>query len=109
MQANIFFLITGIAVVIFTLLLCILLYHVIKIVRSVRKIVDRIEEGSEVIAEDLFQLRKYFAENSIISTIIGMFFGRSADSKRRNGSRRKPAKKEAERSLSVSSDDQHNF
>ena len=57
LHANIFFIITSIAVVIFSLLVCVLLYHVIKIVKSVRRIVERVEAGSEVLAEDLEDIR----------------------------------------------------
>lgn len=73
LHANIFFFITSVAVVLFTLLLCVLLYHVIKIVRSVRRIVERVEHGSEVIAEDMAHLRTYVAEGSLISSILGIF------------------------------------
>lgn len=57
LHANIFFLITSVAVVVFTILTCILLYQVIKIVKSVRRIVERVESGSEVLAEDLEEIR----------------------------------------------------
>lgn len=57
LHANIFFAITSVAVVTATILLCVLLYHVIRIVRAVRRIVERVEAGSEVIAEDLEDLR----------------------------------------------------
>ncbi len=49
--------ITSIAVVVFTILVCVLLYHVIKIIKSVRRIVERVESGSEVLAEDLEDIR----------------------------------------------------
>lgn len=76
LQANIFFLVTGIAVIIFTLLLCVAIYHVIKILRSVRRIIDRIEAGSEAIADDISQLRKYVAEKSFLSSFVNVFLGR---------------------------------
>ena len=73
LQANIFFAITSASVIIFTLLLCVALYYVIKILRSVRSIVDRIDAGSENIAEDISNLRAYIAEGSLISQIVGLF------------------------------------
>jgi len=88
LQANVFFIITSIAVVLFTLLLCFLLYQVIKILKSVRTIVDRIEEGSEVIAEDIANLREYFKEGSFFSHLMGLFFGN-----RNTGSERKSTRK----------------
>lgn len=75
LQANVFFLITSVAVVVFTILLCVALYHIIRILASVRRIVDRIEEGSEVIAEDMSSLRNYFNEGSFISRIVGLVTG----------------------------------
>ncbi len=73
LQANIFFFITGVAVVVFTIFLCVAMYYVIKILRSVGNITERIDEGSETIAEDIKSLRGYIAEGSLISQIIGMF------------------------------------
>lgn len=75
LQANIFFIITSIAVVVFTLFLCIILYQVIRILKSIRKIVNRVEEGSELIAEDVSQLRAYVVEGSLVSQIMSFFFG----------------------------------
>lgn len=70
---NVFFMITSGAVVLFTLLLCIGLYYVIKILRAVSRIVERVEEGSETVAHDVARLRAYIAEGTLISQIIGMF------------------------------------
>ncbi len=73
LQANIFFFITAMAVVVFTIFLCVAMYYVIKILRSVGNITERIDEGSETIAEDIKNLRGYIAEGSLISQIVGMF------------------------------------
>ena len=58
LHANIFFVIASVATVCFTVLLCVLLYHVIKIVRAIRRIVERVETGSEALASDVEELRK---------------------------------------------------
>ena len=76
LHANIFFFIASIATVLFTLLLCIVLYQVIKILRSIRKIVDRVEEGSEVLVEDIEHIRSFVLEGSLISQIVGFFLGK---------------------------------
>lgn len=73
LQANIFFMITSVAVVLFTLLGCVALYHVIKIIRSLRRIVERVEAGSEVIADDISDLRSFVLEGSLLSQLIGFF------------------------------------
>lgn len=75
LQTNVFFVITSIAVVVFTIFVCIVLYHVIRILKSIRTIVNRVEEGSEVIAEDVSQLRAYVVEGSLVSQIMSFFFG----------------------------------
>lgn len=74
LEANIFFFIASVGVIAFTLLSCIGLYYVIKILRSVQRIVERIEKGSGVIAEDVAHLREYLTKGSFISRIVGMFF-----------------------------------
>ncbi len=53
--------------------------------QSVRAILTRVEEGSEVIAEDLSQLRAAIMDGGIVSRLIGLFFGgtRSASPRRK--------------------------
>ncbi|MEM9337049.1 MAG: hypothetical protein AAGA35_04305 [Patescibacteria group bacterium] len=75
LHANIFFLITSVATVLFTILLCVALYHVIKILKSIRRIVERVDEGSEVIAEDIEHIRSFVLEGSLMSQIIRFFMG----------------------------------
>lgn len=70
LHANIFFVITSVAVVFFTILTCILLYQVIKIVKSVRRIVERVESGSEVLAEDLEEIRASLNPTRIFQFVL---------------------------------------
>lgn len=77
LHANIFFFITGIAVIIFTALLCVALFHIIKVLKSMRRIMDRIEAGTEVIAEDLEHMRAYFTEDGFVRRLIGSLMGAS--------------------------------
>jgi len=72
LHANIFFIITSVSVVIFSLLICIAVYQVIKILKSIRKIVDRIEEGTEVLADDIDNIRTSFNPARLISFIMGL-------------------------------------
>ena len=76
LHANIFFFITGIAVIVFTFLLSIALFHCIKILKTVRRIVDRVEEGTATIAEDLEHLRTYVTEESILARFFRAATGR---------------------------------
>jgi hypothetical protein len=82
LQANVFFFITAMAVVVFTVFLCMAMYFVIKILRSVRNITERIEDGSETIAEDVKQLRRYVVEGSLISQVLGLFMKTKRSRKR---------------------------
>jgi hypothetical protein len=89
LHANIFFVIASIASVIFCILTSIILYHVMKIMRSIRSIIERIEAGSEVIAEDFAHVRELIAGGGILSRafqfIMGVTRGGSSSrSKRRS-------------------------
>ena len=75
LQANIFFIITSVAVVLFTLLVCVAVIHVILILSAIRRIIERVDEGSEHIAEDVSQLREYVMEGSLVSQIMKFFVG----------------------------------
>jgi len=72
LQANIFFFITSIAVIVFTLLLCVAVYQVIKILKAIRRIMDRVEEGTEVLAGDIENIRTSFNPTKLISFIMSM-------------------------------------
>ncbi len=75
MQANIFFIIASIGVVVFTILTCLLLYQLIRIAKLVRQIVERVEAGSEVLAEDLDNLRDNLNPKRLISFIMSLMPG----------------------------------
>ncbi len=78
LQANIFFFITSVGVIALTSMVCVILYHIIKLLRSIRSIVQRVEEGSEVIAEDVRELRAYVVQGSLVSQIMSFVFGKGA-------------------------------
>ena len=89
LHANIFFVIASIATVIFCILLSVILYHVMKIMRSIRSIIERIEAGSEVIANDVANVREMIAGGGMLARafqfIMGVTHGRSSSRpKRRN-------------------------
>ena len=70
LHANIFFIITSVVTVAFGILGCIVLYQVIKILKSIRAIVARIEQGSDMIAEDIQAARDFVAAGGLISHLI---------------------------------------
>ena len=94
LHANVFFFITGIAVIVFTALLCVALFHGIKVLKSLRRIMERIEMGTEVIAEDMQNVRAYFSGEGIIRRLITKLVGRphhehDAESKAKHREKRK--------------------
>lgn len=76
LQANVFFLITAMSVVVFTIFLCVAMYYVISILRRISNITERIDEGSETISDDLKQLRNYVIGGGLISQILSLFIKR---------------------------------
>ncbi len=72
LSANIFFFITSIAVVLFTTLLCVAVYQVIKILKAVRRIIDRIEAGTEVLVDDIENIKTSFNPTKLIGFIVRM-------------------------------------
>lgn len=77
LHANIFFFITGIAVIVFTLLLCVALVHIIRLIKSVRRIVARIEQGTEVLSEDMQNFRTHMSGGGVVRKFLHFLFGSS--------------------------------
>lgn len=83
LQANVFFVITSIAVVVLTIFVCIALFYIIRILRNVRDVTDRVREGSEKFAEDVHAVRT-FVRDGVVAHIRSSF---SRFSSRRRGPR----------------------
>ena len=77
LHANIFFVVATIAVVVFCVLVSLVLFQVFKIVKLVRTILERIQAGSEIIAEDVAHMRSLVANGSMISRAFQFFTGSS--------------------------------
>jgi cobalamin biosynthesis protein CobD/CbiB len=82
LHANIFFLIASIATVIFCILTAIILYQVIKITQAIRAILERIEEGSEKIAQDVAHVRSLVSNGGVVSRMITFMVGASGVGRR---------------------------
>lgn len=80
---NIFFGITAFAFILFTIIVSVLLYHLIKIAKAVRRIVDRVEAGSEVLAEDLDNIRSSLNPAKLVQFIMSMIPGTKTGRKRK--------------------------
>ncbi len=83
LHANIFFFIATVATVVFCVFGCFILYHVLKIVKSIRAIVERIEAGSEVIARDVAHVRELVASGGIWSRVLKFIIGSSRGNDRK--------------------------
>jgi uncharacterized protein YoxC len=69
LHADIFFFITTIAVVIFSVLLVIALIYLVKILRDVRKVVHTVEEEVEQIKGDVHDAHTGIRESSMMKKI----------------------------------------
>ena len=73
---NIFFAITAIAVLFVTFLVCFILYQVFRITRAFRRIIERIDEGTEGIIEDVEALKRHLTRSGLVGRVIsGVFSG----------------------------------
>jgi hypothetical protein len=96
LHANVFFFITGIAVIVFTALLCVALFHIIKVIKSLRRIMDRIEVGTEIIADDILNARAYFTEGGFFTRLFTTLMGPLRGVVDRGHKTKKPEKKKTE-------------
>ena len=87
LQANIFFLIASIATIIFSIMACVAMYLIIKILVSIRAILARIEAGSDLIADDILAARAFVAGGGLISHLIS-FVARAGGSRSKSRTRR---------------------
>lgn len=71
LQANIFFFIASIATIVFSIMACVAMFLVIKILISIRAILARIEAGSDLIADDIQAARAFVTGGGLISHLIG--------------------------------------
>jgi CHASE3 domain sensor protein len=75
LHANIFFFIASVATVIFFIIVTMVLYQVYKITVSIRSIIERVESASEVVAEDVAQVRELVSKRGLLPAIVGFIFG----------------------------------
>ncbi len=90
--ANLFFIITGSAILVVVAFLCVVLYQVLKVVRMARDILDRVHTGAEMLVEDAKMLREQIANGSITGRVVTAVMGAIA-SVANLGGRRAAARK----------------
>jgi hypothetical protein len=88
LQANIFFFIASIATIVFSIMACVAMYLIIKILISIRAIIGRIEAGSDLIADDIQAARAFVAGGGLLSHLIS-FVARAGGARSKASSRRK--------------------
>lgn len=69
LQTNIFFLITSISVVVFSVFVCAAVYYVIRILRNVARITARVDEKSEEIISDMTHIRTYVVTGKLMRVL----------------------------------------
>ena len=82
LQANVFFVIASVATVLFTIIVCLILWQVLKLVKSLRRIMERIEEGSAQVAEDVAHVRSLLYNGGMIARVMGFMAGKKTKTKR---------------------------
>ena len=82
LNADIFFVIASISTVLFTLVLCAILYQILKLVKTLRRIIERVESASEQVAADMVQARALLYNGGIIAKVIGFMAGTKRKTRR---------------------------
>jgi len=75
LHANVFFVIASVATVLFTIIVCLVLFQVYRLVQSVRRIAQRIELASEQVAADMTQARALLYNGGILARVLGFIAG----------------------------------
>lgn len=73
-QADIFFFITSISVILLTLLLAVIFYYVIKILKDIKHISRIASEESEIISDELSDLRRNIKKEGAKIKHLSNFF-----------------------------------
>ncbi len=68
--ANLFFIITGVAVLVVAGFLCVLAFHAVKLTKMARRVLEKVESGAETLAEDARVLRRYARSGNVLGRIL---------------------------------------
>jgi hypothetical protein len=72
LHANIFFIIASVGTVLFILFVTLILWHILKVVIRIRRIIERIDEASDQIVHDVREFRAS-VKQGFIGNIINWF------------------------------------
>lgn len=84
LHANIFFLITSVAVAVFAIITSFILWQVFKLVKTLRRIIERVEAGSEQIATDAAHVRQFVSGGGAASKMMAIILSAVSGNKRRD-------------------------
>ena len=84
LQADIFFFIASIATVVFLLLIAVILFQVYKVVKIIRKVLERVDAASEVVAEDAAHIRQLITNGGFFASLFGLMSSVKRRRKRRD-------------------------
>ncbi len=87
--ANIFFIITGSAILVVGAFLCVAVYHVIRVVKLAHTILERVQSSTELIVEDIQALREQLMSGSFMGRVVGAFMLAMGSGKSRRAASRK--------------------
>lgn len=73
--ANLFFIITGSAVLVVSTFVCVVCFHAIKIERMARSLLHQIGTGTELLIEDAKAFRSHLAEGNLFGRIVAAVIG----------------------------------
>jgi hypothetical protein len=82
LHANVFFVIASVATVIFSVIVSLVLYHVLKMVKSLRSIIERIEAASEQVADDVAHARSLLYNGGMIARVMSYMAGTKKKTRR---------------------------
>ena len=75
LHANIFFVIASVATVIFCILTSLILWQILKLIKTLHAIMEKFESGSERIAQDVAHVRNLVANGGVMSKAVKFFVG----------------------------------
>ena len=82
LHANIFFIIASVATIVFCILVSLALYQVLKILKLVRSILERVEATSELLAQDVASIRESMATGGWFSRLMTLILGATGRTRR---------------------------
>lgn len=75
LHANIFFIIASFGTVLFIIFVTLVMWQILKIVKTLRGIIERVERASDVIAGDMMEFRSSI-KTGVVGSIIKWFMNK---------------------------------